>query len=71
MPKSTFSISFYARNSKKDKNGQAHIEMGINVNQKRLFLNLPFLVEPEKFNSKRRPFMRDYTKKQLSMRFQR
>lgn len=53
--KNTFKISFYCRESKKDKNGQAHVELGINVNQKRLFLNLPFMVEPEKFNSKRRP----------------
>jgi site-specific recombinase XerD len=55
MPKNTFTISFYARDSKKDKNGLVHVEMSINVNQKRLFINLPFTVEPEKFNSKRRP----------------
>ena len=55
MCRNSFNIQFYARNSKKDKNGQVHIEMSINVNQKRLFINLPFLIEPEKFNSKRKP----------------
>lgn len=59
MPKSTFSISFYARNSKKDRNGLVHIEMSVNVNQKRLFLNLPMVVDPDKFNSKRQP--KEYT----------
>lgn len=59
MPKSTFSISFYARNSKKDRNGLAHIEMSVNVNQKRLFLNLPMVVEPDKFNGKKQP--KEYT----------
>lgn len=53
--RNTFNISFYARASKKDKDGLVHVEMSINVNQKRLFINLPFLVSPEKFNSKRRP----------------
>lgn len=53
--RNTFSISFYARSSKANKDGLVHLELGINVNQKRLFINLPFLVEPTKFNSKRRP----------------
>lgn len=55
MCRNTFNLQFYARASKKDKNGQVHVEMSINVNQKRLFLNLPFLVDPDKFNGKRRP----------------
>lgn len=55
MPKSTYKVNFYARDSKKDKNGQVHIELSITVNQKRLFVNLPYLVEPSKFNSKRMP----------------
>lgn len=53
--RSTFNITFYARESKKDKDGLVHIEMSITVNSKRLFINLPFQVEPGKFNSKRRP----------------
>lgn len=53
--KNTFNIQFYARESKKDKNGYCHLEMSINANQKRVFINLPFLVQPEKWNSKRRP----------------
>lgn len=55
MCRNTFNISFYCRESKKDRNGQAHIEMSINTNQKRLFINLPMQAEPEKFNGKRRP----------------
>lgn len=56
--RNTFNISFYARSSKADKDGMTHIEMAINVNQKRVFINLPFLVDPTKFNGKRRP--KDY-----------
>lgn len=55
MAKSTFNINFYARDSKKDKNGMVHLEMSICVNQKRLFLNLPFIVNPSQYNSKRQP----------------
>ena len=53
--KNTSKIQFYARESKKDKDGLVHIEMSININQKRVFINLPMQVEPDKFNSKRRP----------------
>ena len=53
--RNTFNISFYARNSKADKDGLTHIEMSINVNQKRVFINLPMQVDTKKFNSKRRP----------------
>lgn len=55
MYKNTFKVQFYARGSKADKNGQVHVEMSINVNQKRLFINLPMQVDPDKFNSKRKP----------------
>lgn len=53
--KNTFSVSFYARQSKANKDGLVHLELGINVNQKRLFVNLPFIVDPQKFNGKRKP----------------
>lgn len=53
--KNTSKIQFYARESKKDKNGLVHIEMSVNINQKRVFINLPMQVEPKKFNSKRQP----------------
>ena len=53
--RNTSKINFYARESKKDKDGLVHIEMSININQKRVFINLPMQVEPSKFNSKRRP----------------
>lgn len=55
MSRNTSKIKFYARESKKDKDGLVHIEMSININQKRVFINLPMQVEPQKFNSKRRP----------------
>ena len=53
--KNTFNIQFYARESKKDKNGLCHLELSVNANQKRVFVNLPFIVQPSKFNAKRRP----------------
>ena len=53
--RNTTNFKFYARESKKDKDGFAHIELSITINQKRCFINLPYLVEPQKFNSKRRP----------------
>lgn len=53
--KNTSKIQFYARESKKDKDGLVHIEMSININQKRVFINLPMQVEPKRFNSKRQP----------------
>lgn len=53
--KNTQNFNFYARDSKKDRNGLVHIEMSININQKRCFINLPMQVEPQKFNAKRRP----------------
>lgn len=60
--KNTSKIQFYARESKKDKNGLVHIEMSVNINQKRVFINLPMQVEPKKFNSKRQPKeYEDYT----------
>lgn len=55
MSRATYKINFYARESKKDKNGLVHLELSVNINQKRLFINLPFLVEPSKWNSKRQP----------------
>lgn len=51
----TSKIQFYARESKKGKDGLTHIEMSININQKRVFINLPMQVEPSRFNSKRKP----------------
>lgn len=53
--KATFKIQFYARDSKANKNGQTHVELSILVNQQRLFINLPYLVDAKKFNSKRQP----------------
>lgn len=57
MTKSTFNVSFYCRNSKADKFGKSPIEMAINLNGKRSFVNLPQKIEPSAFekamNSKR------------------
>ena len=51
---SGLSVSFYCRNSKAGKKGTAPLEMGINLNGGRVFVNLPMKVKPEDFN-KRRP----------------
>lgn len=38
---STLSVNFYCRNSKKGKDGLSPVEMGVNVNGERFFVNLP------------------------------
>ena len=53
--RTTFNTNFYCRSSKTDKNGLAPIELSININQKRCFINLPFKARPDEFNRKRRP----------------
>ena len=55
MSRTTFSITFYCRASKVNKQGQAPLEMCINVNQERLFINLPVKFSPVEFNRKKRP----------------
>ena len=61
MTRNTFSVSFYVRESKAGKKGLAPIEMGINCNGKRLFINLQMKVKPEEFNRKRQPqYITDY-----------
>lgn len=53
--RTTFGISFYCRDSKTDKKGQAAVQMGITLNGQRVFLNLPMKADPQEFNRKRRP----------------
>lgn len=53
--RTTFSLSFYCRESKTSKKGLAPLELSININGKRLFINLPIKISPEEFNKKRQP----------------
>ena len=55
MARTTFSISYYCRNSKTNKNGVAPLELCININQERLFVNLPVKFDPKAFAKKRKP----------------
>lgn len=55
MNRTTFSIQFYCRESKQDKNGLAPLELSININGERLFLNLPSKFPPKEFNKKKQP----------------
>ena len=55
MPRTTFSISYYCRESKKNKQNLAPLEMCICINQERLFINLPAKFNPKEFNRKRKP----------------
>ena len=55
VTRATFSISYYCRESKKTKQGLAPLEMCININQERMFLNLPVKLNPKDFNKKRKP----------------
>ena len=53
--RTTSAIAFYCRESKKDRNGFAPIEISISVNGERKFLNLPQKFRPSEFNRKRPP----------------
>lgn len=55
MSRTTFSIQFYCRDSKQDKNGFSPLELSININGNRLFLNLPSKFSPKEFNKKKQP----------------
>ncbi|MBR4995808.1 MAG: tyrosine-type recombinase/integrase [Alistipes sp.] len=55
MARTTFSITYYCRQSKTNKQGVAPLEMCININQNRLFINLPTKLSPKAFNRKRKP----------------
>jgi site-specific recombinase XerD len=50
-----FNIQFYCRNTKRTKNGTAPLEISININGVRKFINLPYKLTPEEFHRKRRP----------------
>ena len=47
--RATFSIQFYCRKAKQNKNGEAPIEMGINFQGTRFFINLPRKANPKRF----------------------
>lgn len=53
--KSSFSISFYCRDSKQNRQGLSPLELCININGERLFINLPSKFPPKEFNKKRKP----------------
>lgn len=48
--RATLSIKFYCRQSKKGRNGEAPIELGINVGGDRFFVNLPVRCKPKHLN---------------------
>ena len=52
--KTTFSVSYYCRKSKQNKQGQAPLELCININGERIFANLPAKFFPKEFNKKRK-----------------
>lgn len=47
--RATFSIQFYCRKAKQNKKGEAPIEMGINFQGQRFFINLPRKANPKTF----------------------
>ena len=53
--KTTFSVTYYCRQSKQNKQGQSPLELCININGQRLFINLPVKFFPKEFNKKRKP----------------
>ena len=59
--RTTFSLSYYCRASKADRNGLAPIELGITINGTRKFINLPCKCSPVEFGYKRKPkHIQDY-----------
>lgn len=53
--RTTFSVQFYCRSSKSNKQGLSPIEVSIVLNGERSFIQLPIKEKPEVFNRKRRP----------------
>ena len=53
--RNTFNINFYCRESKQNGYNEAPVEMGITINGKRCFINLPCKFNPIEFNRKRQP----------------
>lgn len=51
--KTTFSVSYYCRNCKTNKQGLAPLEICININGERTFVNCPVKFFPRDFNKKR------------------
>lgn len=50
-----FNIQFYCRNCKRTKSGQAPLELSVNINGARKFVQLPYKTTPEIFKKKRQP----------------
>lgn len=53
--RTTFSISYYCRESKQNRQGLAPLEMSICVNNERVILSLPAKFSPKDFSKKRKP----------------
>lgn len=53
--RTTFSLSYYCRRSKADRNGQAPIELGITINGSRKFINCAMKCDWKEFGYKRKP----------------
>lgn len=51
----SFNVQFYCRQSKATKNGTAPLEIAINLNGVRRFINLPYKCFPQDFNRKKQP----------------
>lgn len=55
MARTSFSTTYYCRNSKANKAGLAPLEVCITINGERIILNLPMKFYPKEFNKKRKP----------------
>lgn len=62
----SFNVQFYCRESKKTKNGTAPLEIAINLNGVRKFINLPYKCYPQEFNRKKQP--KELVEYQVNMR---
>lgn len=53
--KTTYSVKFYCKESKASKDGQSPLQIAINCNGERFFINLPTKFNPKEFNKKKQP----------------
>lgn len=55
MKKHTFNYQFYCRKCRKDKRGEAPIDLAVSISGKRVIIQLPYRIKPETFKQKRQP----------------
>lgn len=63
--RNTFAVAFYCRDSKKDRNGLASIEVSLSINSKRVMIGLPIKMNPKTFEKEVKSKRLNETKRYL------